>query len=155
MSRTAAEVLSFITPLIEARQLELVDVECKGPSKRPFVRVLLHKPGGVTAEDCQGVAKALQQAFEDEDYFFPGTHRLEVASPGLDRPLTSARDFARNLGRKVRLFLSQPYEGQKELVARIEAVEEDQLMLIPEKGEQSGLRLPLQQIDRGKLVIEF
>ena len=155
MTRNAAEVHSFITPFVEERQLELVDVECKGPAKRPFVRVLIHKPGGVSAEDCQGLAKLLQREFEETDYFFPGKHRLEVASPGLDRPLRNARDFARNLGQKVRVFLTQPHDGRKELVGRIEQVEEGRVILAPDQGSDPGLELALQQIDRAKLVIEF
>ncbi len=154
MPRTSNDVQAYIEPIATAIGLELVEVEVKGPAKRPFVRVLIYKEGGVSAEDCRRLAGQLRSRWNEEDYFFPGQHRLEVASPGLDRPLKIPRDFARNLGQKVRLFLAEPHEGRKELVGRIERVGKSHLTLLPE-GKQAPLDLALGKINRGKLVIEF
>lgn len=154
MGRSSEEVREYISPVVGEMGLELVEVECKGAEKRPFLRVLIHRDGGVSVDDCNKLAAVLKKQFEEEDYFFPGKARLEVASPGLDRPLKVSRDFARNLGQKVRLFLSEPHDGRNELVGRIESVGERHISLLPE-NRSTPLELALAKISRGKLVIEF
>lgn len=184
MTRTADDVRQAASPLADDMGLELVDVECKGPDKRRFVRVLIHRDGGVSAADCRSLARALQAHFDDHNFFFPGIYQLEVASPGLDRPLRSARDFTRNLGQRIRLFLNEPCDGKLEWVGRVVEVVGDSLRLDVEahatkrgggkkgKGRKGKGKIrpsangngagpaerrdfPLERVSRGKLLLEF
>jgi ribosome maturation factor RimP len=82
---------------------ELVDLERS--AKGALLRVFIDKPGGITVDDCALVSNHLSRLFAVENVSYD---RLEVSSPGLDRPLRTARDFARFAGQKARLKLRVP-----------------------------------------------
>jgi ribosome maturation factor RimP len=90
---------------------ELVDLERS--AKGALLRVFIDKPGGITVEDCALVSNHLSRLFTVENVAYD---RLEVSSPGLDRPLRTERDFARFAGQKARLKLRVPMEGQRNFV---------------------------------------
>ena len=90
---------------------ELVDLERVGHG---LLRVTLDapKPGGIALEDCERVSRQLTHLFAVENIDYD---RLEVSSPGLDRPLRGARDFARFVGAEVALHLHAPHDGRRKL----------------------------------------
>ena len=111
---TAASDL--IERTVEGLGYELVDVERAG---RGLLRVTLDAPGSarpITVEDCERVSHQLTHVFavENVDY-----ERLEVSSPGVDRPLRKARDFARFAGEQVQVELAEPRDGRRRLHARL------------------------------------
>jgi ribosome maturation factor RimP len=75
---------------------ELVDAQVSNRGR--FVRIFMDKPGGITVEDCAAVSRHLTRLFEVEGIDYD---RLEVSSPGMDRPLRRPADFARFAGHKV------------------------------------------------------
>jgi ribosome maturation factor RimP len=85
---------------------ELVDLELS--PKGRLVRVFIDKPGGVDVEDCASVSSHLTRLFAVENVDF---ERLEVSSPGLDRPLKAAADYARFAGQEAQLWLREPVDG--------------------------------------------
>lgn len=95
-------VAEMLTPLLQAERFELVAVEIAGSSKNQTLRLLIHKPGGLTVSDCKDVEQTVRPILEVhqilDDY-----KQLEIASPGVDRPLTTGADFERNLGRSVQI----------------------------------------------------
>src|SRR5688500_1277626 len=94
---------------------ELVEVE-RGPGG--LLRVTIDHPGApageperfIAVEDCERVTRQLQHVLEVEGLAY---ERLEVSSPGLDRPLKSASDFARFAGEQVEVTLKMPFKGRK------------------------------------------
>jgi len=90
---------------------ELVDFERAGRGRR--LRVFIDKPVGVNVDDCAAVSNHLTRVFavEGMDY-----DRLEVSSPGLDRPLKKEQDFVRFAGQKVRIKVRVPVDGQRNFV---------------------------------------
>ena len=90
---------------------ELVDLERS--AKGALLRVFIDKPGGITVEDCALVSNHLSRLFTVENVAYD---RLEVSSPGLDRPLRKAEDFVRFAGQKAKLKLRVPMEGQRNFV---------------------------------------
>jgi ribosome maturation factor RimP len=92
---------------------ELVDVE-HGPRGllRVFIDRVLHDPAGefVTVDDCERVTRQLQHVLEVEGTAY---ERLEVSSPGLDRPLKKPADYERFTGQEVDLTLKAPFQGRK------------------------------------------
>jgi len=90
---------------------EMVDLERS--AKGALLRVFIDKPGGITVEDCALVSNHLSRLFAVENVAYD---RLEVSSPGLDRPLRTERDFARFAGQKARLKLRVAVEGQRNFV---------------------------------------
>ena len=107
MAGVSAELYGTIERTVEGLGYELVDVERLAAG---LLRVTLDSPQGVRLEDCEKVSRQLSHLFavEDVDY-----DRLEVSSPGLDRPLKRARDFERFIGSEVQVQLAEaiPAEG--------------------------------------------
>ena len=91
--------------MLEAEGIELVSVEYESEGRSKVLRLLIHKAGGVDAEDCRQVSNVVRPIL---DVYGPvgGGYTLEVASPGLDRPLLTEADFRRHLGRKIQVELS-------------------------------------------------
>jgi len=94
--------------------LELVDVEVRGAGRSQVVAVTVDKPGGVTVDDCAEASNRISKILEAEDPV-AGPYRLDVQSPGLERPLRSPEDFERALGAKVQV----KREGHQPLVGSL------------------------------------
>ena len=101
MAGVAADLYGTIERTVEGLGYELVDVERLAAG---LLRVTLDRPHGVGLEDCEKVSRQLSHLFavEDVDY-----ERLEVSSPGLDRPLRGVRDFERFVGSEVQVQLAE------------------------------------------------
>jgi len=86
--------------LLDTGGFELVDVVVKGGGNNRLIQFFIDREGGISVSDCA----ALTQSFTDlldREGILEGTYRLEVSSPGLDRPLRTERDFQKNVGREV------------------------------------------------------
>jgi ribosome maturation factor RimP len=123
---------------------ELVDVELS--AKGRLVRVFIDKPQGVDVEDCARVSNHLTRLFTVENVDFD---RLEVSSPGLDRPLKRAGDYARFAGHDVKLTLREPLDGSRRLKGTLRGLEGDVVRLETATGTHS---IPLGGIERARLV---
>jgi ribosome maturation factor RimP len=121
---------------------ELVDWDHSARSG--LVRVFIDKPGGVDVEDCAQVSTHLTHLFAAEQIDYD---RLEVSSPGLDRPLKKAADFARFSGEEVRLTLREAIARRLKGILR--GVEGDAVRLDTETGPRT---IALANIDRARLV---
>ncbi len=123
---------------------ELVDCDFS-PSGR-LVRVFIDKPGGVDVEDCAFVSSHLTRLFavEGVDY-----ERLEVSSPGLDRPLKKEADFARFDGWEAKLKLREPIGNARRVTGVLRGVAGGIVKLENAEGMHS---IPLTNIDKARLV---
>ena len=122
---------------------ELVDLET---SRGGLLRIFIDSPGGITVEDCARVSNHLTRAFAVEGVEY---ERLEVSSPGLDRPLKRLADYARFAGREATLRLKLPIEGRRRFEGRLVGVEDGRIVL-----EVEGVRrlLAFEDVDRARLV---
>ncbi len=125
---------------------ELVDLEVSG---RGLMRVFLDKPGGITLEDCERVSNHLTRLFAVEGVNY---ERLEVSSPGLDRPLKKEADFARFRGEKVQLKLRMPMTGRKNFTGVLGEVRDGVLQL---DVDGSQIAIELSNLDKARLVPTF
>jgi ribosome maturation factor RimP len=110
------------------------------------VRVFIDKPGGIVVEDCARVSNHLTRAFAVEDVAY---ERLEVSSPGLDRPVKRLEDFSRFSGREVTVRLKLPREGRRRLEGRLAGVAGDEVQIDVEGKRWS---VAMRDIDRARLV---
>lgn len=151
----ADAVRSVVAPILRALGLELVDVECSGQGSRTLVRVFIDKPGGVSVADCEHVHLSLGHALDVEDPI-PHGYTLEVSSPGLDRPLKRRADYERSLGKRVRMKLRAPRDGQWRVVGRLVEVSETGVMLA-ETGPPSEPPLQIEwgAVAEARLEVEF
>ncbi len=121
---TDTRLREMIEPAVEALGCELVDVE-RYPRGKIFVTI--DKEGGVTTDDCEAVTNQLVNIFTVEDVNY---ERIEVASPGVDRPLRTPKDFVKFVGERVHIELIAPLQiegfienGRRRMNARILSVE--------------------------------
>jgi ribosome maturation factor RimP len=124
---------------------ELADLET---SRGGLLRVFIDSPRGISVEDCARVSNHLARTFAVEGIDY---ERLEVSSPGLDRPLKRPEDFGRFAGRKASVRLRLPREGRRRFEGVIASVEADGVLLEVE-GER--LRFAFAEIDRARLIPE-
>ena len=96
------KITEFILPILESLKIELVDIYLMGRMGNQVLRVFVDKDEGITLDHCAKVSREISDIIEIED-LIPGRYRIEVSSPGIDRPLKSYNDFRRNLNRNVKL----------------------------------------------------
>jgi ribosome maturation factor RimP len=123
---------------------ELVDWEA--PPRGGLVRVFIDKPGGVNVDDCARVSNHLTRLFAVENVEF---ERLEVSSPGLDRPLKKSADFVRFAGEEAELRLVNPIANAKKLKGVLRGCEAGAVVVETAGGR---VTVPLSEIDRARLV---
>lgn len=140
------DVVKLVETTVNGLGYELVDLERTG---RGLLRVFIDKPEGIRVEDCETVSNQLTRLFmvENVDY-----DRLEVSSPGLDRPLKKEADFVRFAGQKVQLKLRMPLAGRKNFVGVIGAVNEGVLQL---DVDGNAVSIELSNLDKARLVPTF
>ena len=125
---------------------ELVDLET---SRGGLLRVFIDSPEGIDVEDCARVSNHLTRAFAVEGIDY---ERLEVSSPGLDRPLKRPEDFERFAGSVATVRLKLPRNGQRRFEGRVVGVEDGEVVL-EVAGERQ--RFAFGDIDRARLVPEL
>jgi ribosome maturation factor RimP len=121
----ASDLHTLVERTIGPLGYELVDIEY---GQRSTLRVFIDAPAGIRLEDCETVSRQLSHVFAVEDIDYD---RLEVSSPGLDRPLRRARDFERFASSRVTLRLRQAFQGRRNFEG----------ILTVEEGGRFGLEL--------------
>jgi ribosome maturation factor RimP len=151
----ADRVRALVEPLVAARGFGLWDIEWTGSVLRVFIEhpAQLDDPlAGVTLDDCVHVSRALSAVLDEVD-LIPGAYSLEVSSPGLDRPLRTANDFKRQLGRLAKCKLKEPAsDGQMALRGTILSASAEAIAMEVD-GKHFDVRLD--NIREAKLVFEL
>jgi ribosome maturation factor RimP len=139
-----ANIGELLQQTVPALGYELVDVDVSSRGK--LVRIFIDKPNGIDVEDCARVSNHLTRLFAVENIDFD---RLEVSSPGLDRPLTKLADFARFEGEEAQLTLTAPIDGAKRIKGIVRGIEGDNVLFETASGVCA---LPFETIGRARLV---
>lgn len=134
---------SWVRGTLEGLGYELVDLES---SRSGLLRVFIDSPRGISLDDCERVSRHLTQAFAVEGIDY---ERLEVSSPGLDRPLKKLEDYSRFAGQRASLKLKLPVKGQRRFEGVLGGVEDGRVVLEIEGGRQ---HIAFEDIDRARLV---
>lgn len=141
------ELLNLIEQTVQGLDYELVDFETS-PRGR-LMRVFIDSPNGITVDDCATVSNQLTRIFEVENIDYD---RLEVSSPGLDRPLKKAADFERFAGQDVQLRLRMPIANQRNFAGVLQGLKDGVVTLETEKGP---MEVPFEEIEKARLVPRF
>jgi ribosome maturation factor RimP len=140
----------LVEPVVEALGYELVLLEYM--SGNALLRIYLDSPGGITLEDCERVSREVSGMLEVEDPI-QGAYRLEVSSPGLDRPLVKPAHFERFVGQDVRISLSAPRLGRRRYSGRLLSYADGKITVnTTDQGEQS---FALSEIEHANLLPHF
>jgi ribosome maturation factor RimP len=137
-----------VEPVVAGMGYELVDLQASNGGR--LLRLFIDKAGGIGVEDCAAVSRQLTRVFEVEGVDY---ERLEVSSPGLDRPLRKERDFARFAGQKaeVRMRTADP-TGRRKFVGLLRGTAQGRVSL---EVDGRTVELALEDVDRARLVPEL
>jgi ribosome maturation factor RimP len=134
---------SWLRDTLGSLGYELVDLET---SRGGLLRIFIDSERGITVEDCARVSNHLTRAFAVEGIDY---ERLEVSSPGLDRPLKRIEDYTRFAGRKASVRLKLPRDGRRRFEGLLAGVEEGAVVLEVEGQRQA---FAFGDIERARLV---
>ena len=139
--------------------LEIFDVQYRREGSGMVLRIQIDRPGpaasadeSVSVEDCAAVSRDLSAILDVEDVV-PASYTLEVSSPGLDRPLRRAEDYTRFAGRRAKLVMRRPVDGQSYFKGTLGGVDAGEVLIDAEDGQRH--RVPLDVITRAHLEVEF
>lgn len=150
-------VSALIEPEANALGFDLVRVHLFGAGDERTLQIMAERPdtGQLNIDDCASLSRrisdvfdALEEAGKDP---VPGSYRLEVSSPGIDRPLTRLKDFGNWLGHEARLVLQEPAQGRKQLTGDLLALEGD--MITVQDKKTGAVTVPHSNVISAKLML--
>lgn len=151
----SARVASLAEPVLESLGYRLVRVRVSG-SEGCTVQVMAERPDGtMLIEDCEAVSRALSPVFDEADPV-ERAYRLEISSPGIDRPLVRRSDFERYANNVAKIEMNVPAHGRKRFRGMLLGVEGDCARLRRDDakaGEPADLLLPIEDMAEARLVL--
>lgn len=142
-------IAEMIEPALEDMGYALVRVRLTGGEQ---LQIMAERDdrAGMTVDDCARISRALSALLDAEDVI-DHAYTLEVSSPGLDRPLVRAADFARFVGAEAKVVMRMPVDGQRRFRGRILGLADDCARLALAEGGAAAL--PVADIESARLVI--
>lgn len=148
MDAMTDRLTTMFEPVTEGLGFELVGVEYHPGRGEGLLRIYIDHADGITVDDCARISHQVSGVLDVEDPI-SGRYRLEVSSPGLDRPLMRRDDFERFAGHEIRLKLTGLWEGRRKLRGILRGLD-GETVILEEEGQ--NLRVPLDRIEKGNLV---
>ena len=140
----------IITPTVEGMGYELVRLTVSGGQRKTLQVMAEPKDGrNMSLDDCSHLSRAISAVLDVEDPI-EGAYSLEVSSPGIDRPLTRAKDYERFAGFEAKLETRAPIDGRKRFKGKLLGLEAHNVKI---EVEGAPLALPLEEIEKAKLVL--
>ena len=125
----------LITPILDRMTFELVDVEYVKEGGTWYLRAYIDKEGGITVNDCEAVAREMNEILDRED-FVEDSYVFEVSSPGLGRPLKKEKDYIRSMGKEVEIRTYRAINREKEFYGILSAYDENTVTIKTEDGTE-------------------
>ena len=125
----------LITPILDRMNFELVDVEYVKEGGTWYLRAYIDKEGGITVNDCEAVAREMNESLDRED-FVEESYVFEVSSPGLGRPLKKEKDYIRSMGKEVEIRTYRAINREKEFYGILSAYDENTVTIKTEDGTE-------------------
>ncbi len=151
MRSVMANLEERLEPAVVGLGYELLCVELQGTGNDAVLRIYIDAPAGIGIKDCEAVSRELS-ALLDVDDPIDTAYRLEVSSPGFDRPLVKPEHFQAYLGREAKVKLRSPVQGQRNFKGCIAACDDNRLNL---EVDDECFEFPLADIERARLVPDF
>ena len=156
-SGPARTIADLAEPILDELGFRLVRVKVSGRDGGTVQIMAERRSGAMSVEDCATISRALSPVLDAYDPM-PSQYRLEVSSPGIDRPLVRPSDFAAWTGHEAKIELSEPVDGRKRFRGVIEGVVKNEVRLRIElegKAEPVVIGLPFSLIGEAKLVVDL
>ena len=147
-----ATLTRLIEPQAQALGLDLVRVAMFGGRSDPTLQVMAERPDTrqLDLADCEALSRRISEVLDAADPI-DEAYRLEVSSPGIDRPLTRLGDFADWQGFEARIRLAEPIDGRKQFDALLTGVEGETVMV--DAGKGGAFAIPFARIASAKLKL--
>ena len=141
MEEKIAELKKLLVPILEMHKVHLVEMELRGQPNNQVLSVYLDTEEGITLQEIADITREFEGILDLEDPL-PGKYRLDISSPGIDRPLTEEWQFKKNIGKNLQItFESEGKLTQK--TGTLESIESD-VLILSEKNQRIS-------IDRGQI----
>jgi ribosome maturation factor RimP len=139
-----------LAPILQARGLDLVDLELNGAQLTVFV----DREGGINLDELGEATRDVSAALDDIDPF-PGRYTLSVSSPGLERRLRTPAHFAKAVGDKVTIRMDAGTANVRRVTGTLEEADETGCTLVGPEVPDGELRIGYEQIERARTVFEW
>ena len=150
-----ARVAAIAEPVIESLGYRLVRVRVSS-SEGCTVQIMAERPdGNMVVEDCETISRALSPVLDAADPI-ESAYRLEISSPGIDRPLVRQSDFERHQGHLVKIEMESAINGRKRFRGHLAGTEGEAIRLRRDdaaEGEEAEVLLPIEEMSEAKLVL--
>lgn len=151
MSKAEESVEKIADTLAGELGCEIADVEFVKEGSEWFLRVFVDREGGVDLDFCELFSRRLSEILDENDPITQA-YRLEVSSPGIERPLKKEKDFVRFNGEKIKINLFEAINGQKQLIGTLLGLDNGEISL---KCEDITYTIALKNISKANLYWEF
>jgi ribosome maturation factor RimP len=150
------EIENIIKPVIETLGFELWGIDFFGSMRPALLRIFIDRTEGyVSLDDCTRVSREISAVLDVEDLIV-GNYKLEVSSPGLERPLFKIEHFRRFIGQNVQIRLFAPENGRRKFNGIIKEVKDDTIIITTiEDNTERVFVLPFEKIEKANLSIKF
>jgi ribosome maturation factor RimP len=142
----------LIEPEVNHLGYDLVRVQMIGGTSDPTLQVMAERADTrqLDIADCEKISRRLSDVLDLADPI-AGSYRLEVSSPGIDRPLTRLKDYQDWAGYEARITVTEPHEGRKKFTGELRGTEGELVLIRTTEGESHVL--PFSQISSAKLLL--
>ena len=145
-------VRAVCSSILDRRNYELVDVNLAREGRRTLLRVTVDQPeGNIGLDELAMVSEEISRALDDLDPI-EGTYTLEVASPGIERPLVRPSDYLRFKGHEVKVRAKEPIEGRRNFRGFITTAGEETFVL---QLDNQVVEIPYSSVLTAKLVVDW
>lgn len=151
LSGKSRQLQTMLEPSVEALGYRLWGIEYIAQGRSGLLRIYIDADKGITVDDCARVSHQVSGVLDVEDPI-AGEYRLEVSSPGMDRPLFRLEHFTDAAGETIKVKLRMNYEGRRNFKGRLVGVEEEDVVLLVDDHEYL---FPLADIEKANVVPRF
>ena len=145
------KIVNITKEITDQNGLLLIDFLFRGFSNSTVIEVFIDGEKGVSVEDCAKISREINEQIEAEN-LFDSAYRLEVSSPGADRPLKFLQQFTKHVNRNFDLQLSEESETNKKVVGKLLSIDGENLVFLIQKEE---VTVPYNTIKKAKVIISF
>ncbi|WP_026906156.1 ribosome maturation factor RimP [Paucisalibacillus globulus] len=152
-SKVVKTTEELVQPILEEKNLELVDVEYVKEGRNWFLRVYIDKEGGIDISECGEVSELLSEKLDEVDPI-KEAYFLEVSSPGVERPIKTVEDFAKNINKNVYVKLFEPIDGEKTFEGILVDFKENIATIeYKVKTRKKKVEIPFNKIAKARLAV--
>lgn len=154
MTKTEKEISERLEPVLAAMGIELIEVTCRTSNGSKVFTVFIDHPDGVDLQMCERAHYAVDPVFDEINPTNEEPYTLNVSSPGLDRPIVTDRDYSKNIGREVEIYLNSTFEKKKYFEGVLTGKDGDNVYFTELKTDRQ-YALPVVKITKMTKLIKF